>query len=200
MALSDFTLYDQNGQRKYLTSAERKQFFEAIEPALSGSTDREKRTFVLMIYYSGCRISEALSVTYNQIDYAGGGVIFKTLKRKKLVHRLVPLPRPFMTKLDDVHRVKDFQGTDKGDDRIWEFGRTTGWTVVNRVMDKGKISGAQACPKGLRHSFAIEHKLLKTPETSIAKWMGHANTAMMAVYGEAVVEEERELAERLWKK
>jgi hypothetical protein len=31
--------------------------------------DREKRTFALLLYYSGCRISEGLFTTYKKVDY-----------------------------------------------------------------------------------------------------------------------------------
>ena len=59
-ASTEWDLYDEHGNRKYLTPEEREAFFKAIPNAL----DREKRTFALMLYYSGCRISEALAVTH----------------------------------------------------------------------------------------------------------------------------------------
>jgi integrase len=65
-------------------------------------------------------------------------------------------------------------------------------------MATAEISGVQATPKGLRHSFAIKHQLLKTPETMTAQWLGHADTSMMSVYGRAVGLESREIASKLW--
>lgn len=61
----DWDLYDKQSKRKYLTAEERQRFFEAIPLAL----DREKRTFALMLYYPGARISEVLALTCGRIDY-----------------------------------------------------------------------------------------------------------------------------------
>jgi integrase len=201
MPKDDFDLFDQEGNRKYLTQEERSRFYNSIEKALSKPQDREKRTFALLLYYSGCRISEGLATTYKKIDYSVQGVVFETLKRRKKIHRFVPLPHSFLVKLDDVHRVKDFQAgrtEGKSTDRIWSFGRTTAWKAIIKVMATADIEGIQATPKGLRHSFAIKHQLLKTPETMTAQWLGHADTSMMAVYGRAVGAEDRELASKLW--
>lgn len=200
MAATTFSLYDQQGGRKYLTSEERKRFFEAIDKSLDKPEDRLKRTFVLALYHSGCRISEALQLTHDRVDYQGRGLIFETLKRRKQSFRLVPVDPGFLTKLDDVHQVKDYQGTPKGTERLWPFGRTTGWKTIARVFEGANITGAAASPKGLRHSYAIEHKLLKTPESNIAHWLGHVDTSMMSVYGRAVGEEEYQLASRLWER
>ena len=165
----DWDLYDAEGNRKYLTAQERKEFFKAIPAALNGKRGREKRTFVLMLYYSGARISEALGVTGGRIDYERRGVVFRTLKRKKQSFRFVPLPSSFLEKLDDVHHIKDF-APKYPDRKIWTFNRQTGWAAVKTVMEKAGIKGAQATPKGLRHSFVIAHQQNKTPPHMIQEW------------------------------
>ena len=68
--MNDWDLYDKLGQRKYLTTDERLEFFNAITPALSDANGRTKRTFALMLYYTGCRISEGLNITAKNIDYS----------------------------------------------------------------------------------------------------------------------------------
>ena len=156
--IKDWDLYDAQGNRKYLTAIERQNFYDAIPDALG----REKRTFALMLYYSGCRISEALEVTCSKIDYDREGVVFRTLKRKKQVFRFVPLPSLFLEKLDDVHHVKDV-AKKKTDDKIWNFNRKTGWSAIKSVMEKAGIEGVQATAHGLRHSFVIAHQQNKTP-------------------------------------
>ena len=188
-------MIDEQGRRKYLTLDERRAFFEAIPKAL----DREKRTFALILYYTGCRISEALEITHARIDHSQKGVTIRSLKRRKQTFRFVPLPCPFLEKLDDVHRVKDMQ-QDKGtkNKKLWGFNRTTGWASIKKVMEIAGIEGVQATAKGLRHSFAIAHQEEKTPEHMIQRWLGWASPAMLSVYGKAVGEEERTLAARLW--
>lgn len=66
----------QDGQRKYLTPGEREEFLSAAEAA-----PREVRTFCGMLAYSGCRISEALTLTANRIDLKGGVIVFESLKK-----------------------------------------------------------------------------------------------------------------------
>ena len=60
-------LFDQAGNRKYLTHDERKAFLKAADRA-----PREVRTFCHLIHFSGCRISEALALTYDRVDFANG--------------------------------------------------------------------------------------------------------------------------------
>lgn len=191
--MNDWDLYDDQGNRKYLTLEEREAFLQAIPKAV----DRDKRTFALLLYYTGCRISEALAVTHGRIDYAQKGVVFQTLKRRKKIFRFVPLPDHFMTRLDDVHHVIDVQKRNSGKE-IWEFGRTTAWRAITDVMAKAEVSGIQATPKGLRHSFVIHHQELGTPDHMIQRWLGWASRDMMEVYGRAIGKEERNLASKLW--
>ena len=191
--MQEWDLFDGQGNRKYLTPEEREAYFKAIPKAL----DRDKRTFALLLYYTGCRISEALAVTHGRIDYAKKGVVFKTLKRRKTIFRFVPLPEHFLTKLDDVHQVEDVQKRQLGK-KIWPFSRTTAWRAITDVMEKGEIVGIQATPKGLRHSFVIHHQQLNTPDHIIQRWLGWASRDMMEVYGRAVGKEERNFAEKLW--
>jgi integrase/recombinase XerD len=56
-------LYDARGRRLYLTSAERDAFLEAAMLA-----DRPIRTLCSVLYYTGCRISEALALIPRRID------------------------------------------------------------------------------------------------------------------------------------
>jgi len=188
--MNDWDLYDGLGNRKYLIPEEREKYYDAIPEALN----REQRTFALMLYYTGCRISEALAVQHSRIDYSRQGVVFQTLKRKKKVFRFVPLPSPYLEKLDDVQDMQKDKANENN--TIWNFGRTTGWTAITKVMNEAKIKGIHAVPKGLRHSFVIHHQGLGTPDHIIQRWMGWASRDMM----EAVGEEERQLASKLWNK
>ena len=58
-------LYDALGRRLYLTPGERDAF---LRTALGH--DRPVRTFCSLLYYTGCRISEALHLTPRRVDFA----------------------------------------------------------------------------------------------------------------------------------
>ena len=77
----NWDLYDEQGNRKYLTAEERRAFFKSITPALTDKNKRSKCTFAMILYYTGARISEGLHITYKNIDYSRKGVVLRTLKR-----------------------------------------------------------------------------------------------------------------------
>lgn len=184
-------LYTQNGKRKYLTGEERERFKQACLKA-----GREERVFALMLFHTGCRISEAINLKRSNIDMAAGHVIFETLKRRKRgVNRPVPVPDGFLRSLDDVYDLQSGKFMDKP---LWSLSRTTAWRIINSIMTETGIKGAQANPKGLRHGFAIACIEKNIPINMIAKWMGHASMETTAIYATASGKEERGLISRLW--
>ncbi|ARW18594.1 integrase [Komagataeibacter diospyri] len=146
-------LFDRDGSRKYLTVAERARFLRAAEQA-----PREARTLCMTLAWSGCRLSEALALTADRVDLAGGVLVFATLKKRQDgVYRAVPVPPSFLEALDLVHGIREAQRR-RGHGaaaRLWPWSRMTGWRAVHAVMDAAGLSGPAASPKGLRHAFGV---------------------------------------------
>lgn len=184
-------LYTADRQRKYLNTKECEQFKTACD-----DLDREGRAFALVLYHTGCRISEAINLRRGDIDLSSGFVYFKTLKqRKKDKVRKVPLPVPFIRSIDDVYDIRSRKNLNKP---LYGLSRTTGWRVIGKAMTKAGIEGAQACPKGLRHGFAlrcIEHDI---NIITMRKLMGHASLETTAVYLDLQEKEARQLMGRMW--
>ena len=65
-------------------------------------------------------------------------------------------------------------------------------------MDAAGLSGIKATPKGLRHGFGIACNQKEVQLNMAQKWLGHANIKTTAIYSNAVGQEERKVAERLW--
>src|SRR3954449_9618076 len=83
-------LFDAEGRRLYLTEDERRAFVAAAAKA-----PREVRTFCGVLHATGCRISEALALTAQQIDLSGRVVVFESLKKRRAgVTRTAGRPRP----------------------------------------------------------------------------------------------------------
>src|ERR1051325_1890139 len=81
-------LYDPEGRRLSLTEEERRAFVAAAAKA-----PREVRTFCGVLHATGCRISEALALTAQQIDLSGRVIVFESLKkRRKGIFRAVAVP------------------------------------------------------------------------------------------------------------
>jgi integrase/recombinase XerD len=183
------SLFNASGQRKYLCGSEGRRFLIAAE-----RMDDESRTFCRLLAFTGCRISEGLALTPERIDTEAGRVVFRTLKRRKLSFRAVPVPPDL---LSDLRRLASGRHPD---DPLWSWCRQTAWRRVCWAMTEAGITGAQAMPKGLRHAFGIANAEQAVPISLTARWMGHARLDTTAIYQDAVGREERAFAQRLWRR
>lgn len=182
-------LFDRSGNRKYLNGLERKAYFQAVKD----DPDCLRRAFCLTLFYTGCRISEGLNLTAERIDLTGKAVVFETLKRRRGGHfRSVPIPDSLTKSFRDV--VAGLPASA----RVWRLSRPTAYRLVKQRMVSAGISGAMACPKGLRHGFAVACIGQNIPLTTVQKWLGHARLETTAIYLDVAGDEERELAKRLW--
>lgn len=178
-------VHDDAGRRKYLSGGERARFLEAascLSPA--------HQALCHLLAYAGCRISEAVALTRDHVDAERLTITLRTLKRRKLVFRVVPVPGAVIDQL-----LKLPVG---GDGRFWPMHRVTAWRVVKTTMDLAGIVGPMACPKGLRHGFGICAASHSIPTNLIQRWMGHASPVTTAIYMDAVGVEERRFAGRMW--
>ena len=179
--------YDRDGRRKYLSRDEGGKFLRH-----AADLPRPDALFCLTIYYTGCRISEALALRGQDIDSEAKAVLIRSLKKRdKREIRRIPLPA-FLTKgLLDV-------ATPNQSKAIWPFSRTTGWRIIKGVMAAAEISGVHATTKGLRHGFGVRGAMMQIPTSLIQNWMGHADPATTAIYLAVKDEEERALIEKTW--
>ena len=181
-------LFDAKGSRKYLCARELPRFLDAAR-----RNDVPTLALCSLLAYTGCRLSEALAVTPAQLDVPMGCVVFRTLKRRRVVFRAVPIPPELMQTLSRLARER------APDAPIWTFSRQTAWRRIKRVMEAAGIAGAQAMPKGLRHGFGVANAEQNVPMATTQKWLGHANLETTAIYQQAVGREEHAFAKRLWR-
>ena len=193
---TDMTLHAADGGRKYLTAAERAGFLRAAEQA-----DRQARTLCMTLTYAGCRLSEALALTIDRVDLAGGVLVFESLKQRRAgLYRTVPVPPSLLDALDLVHGIREQQGR-RGKGRgvlLWPWSRMHGWRAVHGVMRAAGLDGVHACPKGLRHGFGVAAVSAGIPLNMVQKWLGHAQLSTTAIYADAVGAEEQSIAARMW--
>ena len=186
------SLYNHSGKRLYLTPSERARFLEAIEHQAP-----ETRTFAKFLVLTGCRVSEALSVRAEHIDFEEKRVAIETLKqRRRGVWRRIPLPDSFLQELKEAHGLHN-NGQCK---RLWSFQRTTAYERIKSIMTDAAVLGPQACPKGLRHTFGTHAVLNDIPLTILMSWMGHSRIQTTQIYLQLSGEEEYSIASRMWQK
>ncbi len=58
--------------------------------------------------------------------------------------------------------------------------------------------GPHLCPKGLRHGFGVAAITSGVPLNILQKWLGHSTMETTAIYANALGEEQKKLAARMW--
>ncbi len=186
-------LYDAGGRRKYVSRPERERLIQHVE-----KLDRTQRTLVMTLIYSGCRLSEALNLRTKHVEIDERRLIFQSLKkRRKGVYRAVPVPKELVYALDLVHGVREAERRGR-DENLWSMHRATAWRIVSGAMAEAKIEGPQASPKGLRHGFAVHAVSSSVPLNLVQKWLGHVQLSTTAIYADAMGDEEKAIAEKMW--
>jgi integrase len=183
-------LYDPQGRRLYLTGSERDAFRKAAEKA-----PRNVRTYCHTLLYTGCRPSEGLALTADRVDFEARTITFESKKKRRVgIYRAVPVPETLLDALDLVHGIRDRRSKAT----LWPWSRKTAYTRVIEVMEAAGIDGPQASPKGLRHGFGVACIEKGIPLNLVQRWLGHAQLTTTAIYADAVGEEERGIAARMW--
>jgi integrase/recombinase XerD len=194
MHIQAFSLYAPDGARKYLNRDERLRVLTAttaLKPA--------EALFVLMLAWTGARVSEVLAVMPSSFQVERGVVAICTLKRRRHHVREVPLPPELLAALDR-HFVLSNQRRDphEADSRLWPWHRATAWRIIKKVMRRSGVAGRCACPRGLRHAFGVGTLQAGVPLNLIQRWLGHARMTTTAIYTGASGPEETAFARQFW--
>jgi integrase/recombinase XerD len=178
-------VFDHAGRRKYQNADERRRLL-----AMADCLSADRRALCYVLAFTGCRISEALALRRDQIDTDPPSLRFRTLKRRKLVFRMVPIPPELLDQLLALPV--------RADGLIWSMHRSTAWRCIRDVSTHSGIFGPMACCKGLRHGFGIHAVSRNVPPNLVQRWLGHASPNTPAIYLDAVGLEEQEFASRMW--
>jgi integrase len=189
------SLYTESGSRKYLNAAERERLLSA-----AASLPAPQQLFVLTLTWTGARVSEVLALAPPAFQIEAAVVSIRTLKRRRHHVREVPIPPALMADLDRQFGLRKIQcDAGSADERLWPWSRTTAWRRVKRVMAVAEISGACACPKGMRHAFGVA-TLGVVPLNIRQKWLGHARPETTDIYSAVCGPEEMSFARQFWQR
>lgn len=199
-----WTMYDCDGQRKYLIESEREAFLKVVRLEVAERNVAERNnaavgTFCWIIAVTGCSISEALALTSKNIDFKAGQVIVASLKKRgKREFRAIPLPSELLQALTEVIKETESEERRSGDLRLWPWSRMTGYRRICEMMQKAGITGLQATPKGLRHGFGVSAIQSNVPLNLVQYWLGHTDLATTTIYASTIGSRERKIASRMW--
>jgi integrase len=182
-------LFTALGERKYLVANEIQRLFTAAK-----SADPDTQLFCRTLFYTGCRLSEALALSPRLLDHEQTRITFRTLKRRRTVYRSVPVPPSLMRQL--MKRARRLGP----DDRLFPWSRATGWRRFKRLCEIAGIERARSSPKAMRHSYGCDGIILGVPESLLKKLLGHADIASTQIYTGVLGQEECQLTKRMWRR
>jgi site-specific recombinase XerD len=191
MPTSDQQLITAEGIPKYLSKEEGIRFCCAAEML----SDELNTLLCLAFFYTGCRMTEILSLKPGDIYLSDGGIISGTLKqRKKKRHRFVPVDRRFLRRLIKFAERNNIQPHE----RFWKFSRFTSLRRIKDCMEIAEINTKLANSRTLRHSFAVSCAMQGVPIGGIQKLLGHAMLKNTLIYTNIMGSEQRKLISRVW--
>lgn len=98
---SELSLYSGAGERKYINADERIRFLKAAEQSAP-----VVQTLCILLVYSGCRLSEALSLSPASVQSVARILAVRSLKKRgKMIVREVPIPDILIDQLDQVFEL-----------------------------------------------------------------------------------------------
>jgi integrase/recombinase XerD len=194
-------LFDEEGRRLFINFEERAAFFKAANRAADTT-----RTFSHLLHYTGCNISEAITLTPKQIDIRGRTVLLQSAtERRHDISRAVPIPDAFIALLREVHNIHT-RSDERAEDPLWPHHAHTMRDKLSRVIREAGIAGGpHAMPKGIRYGFLVHAIRCGVILTRAEKWMGNARSSELGHYVEQlarfapdVVGDERDDAALMW--
>ncbi|MEJ8563299.1 tyrosine-type recombinase/integrase [Yoonia sp. GPGPB17] len=138
------------------------------------------------------KLSEARELTLGAIQSEEQIISIRTLKKRDKHHvREMPVPQLLINELEKLP-------TTLPDKRLWPINRITAYRWIKAIMNEAGVVGPQASPKGLRHGYGIHATSCGIQIHLLKKWMGHTSIKTTAIYANAVGEEEKAIARRMW--
>ena len=165
----------------YLTPEEVEGLVREAKRRRKGERDA---LLIQLLYQTGLRISEALSLTPAKIQQFEGRPALEIVgKGRKL--RLVACPERLAEKL---HAYAYTNGLLSGD-RFFSINRQRAWQILKEVAENAGL-GKRIFPHLLRHSDAIERLRQTGNPKALQHHLGHSSTVMVMRYLSTLTQED----------
>lgn len=165
----------------YLLPAEVQKLAEGARKRKNGERDY---LFILLLFQTGLRISEALSLTPAKIDQFEGKPVIDVIGKGKKP-RLVSCPESLANKLLAFAYHKKLGSQD----RFFSFNRIRGWQIIKEAAIKAGFE-KRVFPHLLRHSDAIERLRQTGNPKALQHHLGHSSISMVMRYLSTLTQED----------
>jgi integrase/recombinase XerD len=158
----------------YLTPEE---VYRMADAALDNRNGERDKLLILLLFETGLRVSEALSLTPRLIAQHNSKPVIHLKKGKGNKTRMVACPE------DLAHRIRSFAYSKEIgiDDRIFPINRKRAWQIVKLAGEKASIQ-KRVWPHLLRHSDAIERLRQTGNPKALQLHLGHSSALMTMRY------------------
>jgi len=165
----------------YLTCNEVRLLVEEARKRRYGERDA---LLILVLFQTGLRISEALSLTPSKIESFEGRPVLRVMGKGKK-ERVVALPE----RLADKMRAYAYEKGIKINERFFPINRQRAWQIIKEVAKKAKIT-KRVYPHLLRHSDAIERLRRTGNPKALQHHLGHSSLVMVMRYLSTLTQED----------
>lgn len=156
-----------------------------------GQTEGRDRLFLSLLWQTGARVSEALSIEVKDVDFYSKTLKVKSLKKQRPEVRAIP----FNGSLSGILGSYVAQEGLRDKDRLFPISRQRAFQVVQDACNKAGIDRERAHPHVFRHSFAVHCVLSGVPLPVLKKWLGHSSIARTMIYCQVLARDTRSFYE-----
>ena len=144
--------------------------------ALTGRKGKRNALLISLLFESGLRISEALSLTPSHIQTFENTPILNIVGKGKK-RRMVSIPE----RLADRLRAYAYERKLEPKDRFFPINRSRAWQVIHRAAERAGLN-KKVYPHLLRHSDAIERLRQSGNPKALQLHLGHSSMVMTMRY------------------
>ena len=133
---------------------------EHINQMIENVNNHQYKMLLTFLWYSGVRVTEAISLRKQDIDFEHYTMQVRWLKSKKYQYRIVPI-HPELRNL-----LQLYTATFKAENRVFPITRQRAWQITKKYLN--------GHPHQLRHSFAVNWLRCNGNIITLHRMLGHS--------------------------
>lgn len=157
-----------------------------LEASLNNKRDH---LLINVLWQTGCRITEALKITRNDVDLYNLSI--KVLTEKKRSKKGKPTYRVIPITAELSNELASYALTENITDRVFDITRQRAFQIIKSVANRASIK-KPVHPHTLRHSFAIHCLFSGVPLPILQKLLGHSSILTSMIYLRVVQQDSRQ--------
>jgi site-specific recombinase XerD len=166
---------------------------DEVRRIIAVTHDDRYRLLFELLWRTGMRVSEALSLTPSHFDFYTKVVVVPTLKRRGRPTRIIPIAD------DLLYWVRSYieEFCILPHQRLFSVTRQAVFDAVEKSCKLAELYDDRAHPHTFRHSFAVHCVLSGVPLVVLNEWLGHADIRNTLIYTKVTAQDTRAYYEQI---